>query len=34
MPVPKPVFRFATVQGQAIYWFLRRNCSVTPQQLG
>jgi cytochrome c-type biogenesis protein CcsB len=32
--VPKPVFRFATVQGQAIYWFLKRNCSVTPQQLG
>jgi len=34
MPVPKPVFRFATVQGQAICWFLKRNCSVTPQQLG
>ena len=32
--MPKPVFRFATVQGQAIFWFLRRNCSVTPQQLG
>ena len=32
--MPKPVFRFATVQGQAIYWFLKRNCSVTPQQLG
>jgi len=32
--VPKPVFRFATVQGQAICWFLKRNCSVTPQQLG
>jgi uncharacterized membrane protein len=29
-----PVFRFATVQGQAIVWFLRRNCSVTPTQLG
>lgn len=28
------VFRFATVQGQAIHWFLRRNCSVTPAQLG
>jgi uncharacterized membrane protein len=28
------VFRFATVQGQAIHWFLRRNCSVTPSQLG
>ena len=29
-----PVFRFATVQGQHIQWFLRRNCSVTPRQLG
>jgi uncharacterized membrane protein len=29
-----PVFRFATVQGQAIVWFLRRNCAVTPAQLG
>ncbi len=29
-----PVFRFATVQGQNIHWFLRRNCSVTPAQLG
>ena len=28
------VFRFATVQGQNIQWFLRRNCSVTPRQLG
>jgi uncharacterized membrane protein len=28
------MFRFATVQGQAIHWFLRRNCSVTPAQLG
>ncbi|HVZ44537.1 MAG TPA: DUF2244 domain-containing protein [Ramlibacter sp.] len=28
------VFRFATVQGQAIHWFLARNCSVTPAQLG
>lgn len=28
------VFRFATVQGQAIHWFLRRNCSVKPAQLG
>lgn len=27
------VFRFATVQGQNIQWFLRRNCSVTPGQL-
>ena len=29
-----PVFRFATVQGQNIHWFLKRNCSVTPAQLG
>ncbi len=29
-----PVFRFATVQGQDIHWFLKRNCSVTPAQLG
>jgi hypothetical protein len=29
-----PVFRFATVQGQNIVWFLQRNCSVTPTQLG
>ena len=27
------VFRFATVQGHNIQWFLRRNCSVSPQQL-
>lgn len=27
------VFRFATVQGRNIQWFLRRNCSVTPAQL-
>jgi uncharacterized membrane protein len=32
--VSNPVFRFATVQGQNIHWFLRRNCSVTPAQLG
>ena len=32
--MPNPVFRFATVEGQAIRWFLRRNCSVTPAQLG
>jgi uncharacterized membrane protein len=31
--VLNPVFRFATVQGQNIHWFLRRNCSVTPAQL-
>ncbi|MES2974865.1 MAG: DUF2244 domain-containing protein [Pseudomonadota bacterium] len=29
-----PVFRFATVSGQNIHWFLKRNCSVTPVQLG
>ena len=29
-----PVFRFATVKGQNIHWFLKRNCSVTPAQLG
>lgn len=28
-----PVFRFATVSGQNIHWFLKRNCSVTPVQL-
>ena len=28
------VFRFATRQGPCIHWFLRRNCSVTPAQLG
>jgi uncharacterized membrane protein len=32
--VSNPVFRFATVQGQNIHWFLRRNCSVSPVQLG
>jgi uncharacterized membrane protein len=32
--VSQLVFRFATVQGQAIHWFLGRNCSVTPAQLG
>jgi len=32
--VTNPVFRFATVHGQNIQWFLRRNCSVTPRQLG
>ena len=34
MPVSDLIFRFATVQGQAIHWFLGRNCSVTPAQLG
>lgn len=33
-PVSSLVFRFAIVQGPAIHWFLRRNCSVTPAQLG
>lgn len=32
--VMSPVFRFATVQGQNFQWFLRRNCSVSPRQLG
>lgn len=27
------VFRFATVSGQNLHWFLQRNCSVTPAQL-
>lgn len=29
----KPGFRFATVSDQSVHWFLRRNCSATPQQL-
>lgn len=32
--MPNSVFRFATVSGQNIHWFLKRNCSVTPAQLG
>jgi uncharacterized membrane protein len=28
-----PVFRFATVSGHTIEWFLKRNCSVTSAQL-
>ena len=32
--MPNFVFRFATVSGQNIQWFLRRNCSVSPAQLG
>jgi uncharacterized membrane protein len=32
--VPNPVLRFATVSGQNIHWLLKRNCSVTPAQLG
>ena len=27
-------YRFATVSGQNFHWFLKRNCSVTPVQLG
>ena len=34
MTVSDLIFRFATVQGQAIHWFLGRNCSVTPAHLG
>lgn len=30
----KMVFNFATVQGKNFQWFLRRNCAVTPSQLG
>ena len=29
-----PAFRFARVSGQSIDWMLKRNCSVTPSQLG
>lgn len=32
--MPNSVFRFATVSGQNVHWFLRRNCSITPSQLG
>ena len=32
--VPNSVFRFATVSGQNVQWFLKKNCSVTPTQLG
>jgi len=32
--VTNMVFRFATVQGKTIQWFLRRNCALTPTQLG
>jgi uncharacterized membrane protein len=32
--VSNTVFRFATVSGQDIDWFLRRNCAVTPAQVG
>ncbi len=28
------VLRFATVSGQGLHWLLKRNCSVTPVQLG
>jgi uncharacterized membrane protein len=33
-PVPNLVFRFATVQGPVVQWLLKRNCSVSPVQLG
>lgn len=29
-----PEFRFATVSGPQVDWVLKRNCSVTPAQLG
>lgn len=29
-----PVFKFAQVSGQGIRWMLKRNCSLTPSQLG
>lgn len=32
--VSLPVFRFATVSGQSFHWFLKRNCSASPAQLG
>jgi uncharacterized membrane protein len=32
--VSNPGFRFATVSGPNTQWFLKRNCSVTPAQLG
>ena len=28
------VFRFATVQNESIQWLLRRNCAMTPAQIG
>ena len=30
----QPVYQFATVSGRSVSWRLRRNCSVTPAQLG
>lgn len=32
--MPASAFRFATVQGPHVQWFLRRNCSIGPAQLG
>ncbi len=29
-----PMFRFASVEGGCVQWALRRNCSVSPSQLG
>jgi uncharacterized membrane protein len=34
IPVHDPVFRFASQSGTCLCWMLRRNCSVTPSQLG
>jgi uncharacterized membrane protein len=32
--VSNPIYQFAQESGPAIHWQLRRNCSVTPAQLG
>ena len=32
--MPNLVYRFATVSGQSVQWFLKRNCPITPAQLG
>lgn len=34
LSVSNLVYRFATVSGQSVHWFLKRNCSITPVQLG
>jgi uncharacterized membrane protein len=31
---PNPMYRLATVSPDGVRWILRRNCSVTPRQLG
>lgn len=33
-PSSMSMFRFATVQGPSVQWALKRNCSVSPAQLG